>query len=65
MNERPGLLLLGLLLAAGGLIGGLFGYFAIGFACSGTDVSEPSDHAFCDIHPGGASFFGLAVFATV
>jgi hypothetical protein len=54
MNERRfGLFLLGVLLAAGGLIGGLFGYFAIGLACGGTDVSPRSDHAFCDLYPGG------------
>ena len=42
-----------MLLAVGGLVGGLFGYFAIGYACGGTDVSEPSDHAFCALSPGG------------
>jgi hypothetical protein len=55
MTQRSlGVLLLGFLLSVGGAIGGLFGYFAIGYACGGTDVSEPSDHAFCDLYPGGA-----------
>jgi hypothetical protein len=55
MTQRKlGVLLLGFLLSVGGVVGGLFGYYAIGLACGGTDVSEPSDHAFCDLDPGGA-----------
>ena len=55
MTQRKlGVLLLGFLLSLGGLLGGLFGYYAIGLACGGTDVSEPSEHAFCDLYPGGA-----------
>lgn len=53
-ERRVGLLLLGFLLSVGGVIGGLFGYYAIGLACGGTDVSEASDHGFCDLYPRGA-----------
>lgn len=54
MSERRlGVLLLGFLLSIGGLFGGLLAYYAIGLACGGTDVSEPSDHAFCDLYPSG------------
>lgn len=64
MNERRfGILLLGLLLATGGLIGGLAGYVAIGYACGGSDVAEPSDHAFCDLYPGGAKLLWAAAVA--
>lgn len=65
MTERRfGLLLLGLLLAVGGLVGGLFGYVGIGYACGGTDVSEPSDHGFCELSPGGTKLlWALAVAA--
>jgi hypothetical protein len=63
-ERRFGLLLLGLLLAAGALIGGLFGYVGIGYACGGTDVSEASDHAFCVLSPGGTKLlWALAVAA--
>jgi hypothetical protein len=53
-----------LLVAAGGLIGGLVGYVGIGYACGGTDVSQPSDHAFCDLSPRGTKLlWALAVGA--
>ncbi len=43
-QRSVGVLLLGFLLSIAGAIGGLVGSVAIGFACGGTDVSEPSDH---------------------
>lgn len=65
MNERRlGLLLLGFGLSVGGVIGGLLGYYAIGLACGGTDVSEPSDHGLCDFYPAFAQLlWALAALA--